>query len=378
MLNLISNEELSVLSEVQRLPLVSKPFTEIANRLGMDEDKIMAICKDLLSRGMIRRFGLSLNHRKVGFRANLMVAVKVPVDRIDEVGLSLAAEKRVTHCYHRIGWDYNLFFMIHSESKEEIIKRTHEILKKMNINDYRFMFSTRELKKISFEISKPFSKTEENTPNNEDRNKLLQIPMVLNISGPIIIFGGGKVALRKIEYISKFSKDITIIAKDSVKLPKYVTIHSVNLKSKDIPNYISDEVALVIAALSDSKLNAAVSKYCIEHEILVNVVDNPGLSTILFPALSKEGDLNVAISTGGNCPFLARKVREYWDSINSEWANWLKILSPIRKGLVGISEKNRVLSDIFENTEVTNYISVGDLEKAKKKAEDILNVYRKS
>ena len=54
------------------------------------------------------------------------------------------------------------------------------------------------------------------------------------------------------------------------------------------------------------------------------------------------------------------------------------ILSPLRKRLVGMSEMNRVLSDIFENTEVTNYISVGDLEIAKKKVEDILYVYRKS
>lgn len=151
---MISNEEMAVLFEVQRLPLVSNPFTEIANRLNMDENKILAICKDLLSKGLIRRFGLSLNHRKIGIVANLMVVVKVPKDRIDEVGREIAAEKGVTHCYYRTGWNYNLFFMIHSESKKEVIKLGKEILKKVGISNYQFIFSIKEFKKTSFELPK--------------------------------------------------------------------------------------------------------------------------------------------------------------------------------------------------------------------------------
>ena len=152
MLSSISNEEMAVLIEVQQLPLVSNPFTEIANRLNMDEKKILAICKDLLSKGFIRRFGLSLNHRKVGIIANLMVAAKVPKDQIDEVGSAVAAEKGVSHCYYRTGWYYNLFFMIHSVSKNDVVISAKEILEKVGIVDYRFIFSTKEFKKTSFKV----------------------------------------------------------------------------------------------------------------------------------------------------------------------------------------------------------------------------------
>ncbi|MHA2031396.1 MAG: siroheme decarboxylase subunit beta [Candidatus Kariarchaeaceae archaeon] len=147
---MISNEEMAVLSEVQQLPLVSNPFTEIATRLRMDENKILAICENLLSKGLIRRFGLSLSHRKIGIMANLMVAVNVPKDRIDEVGKGIASESQVSHCYYRTGWDYNLFFMLHSQSKEEVINLAKEILEKIGISDYRFIFSIKEFKKTSF------------------------------------------------------------------------------------------------------------------------------------------------------------------------------------------------------------------------------------
>lgn len=377
MLNLISKEELAVLSEVQRLPLVSKPFSSIAKRLEMDEDKILKICKDLLSKGIIRRFGLSLNHRKVGIRANLMVVANVPKKRIDEVGQIISAEKGVTHCYHRTGWDYNLFFMIHSKSKDDVIDETKKIIKKVGIIDYRYMFSTREFKKISFELPKTRIKPLNIRQNDYMRNKSFQLPVVLNVAGPVIIFGGGKVGLRKVDFVSKFSKDITVVSKETINLPDYVTFHLVDLKLKEIPKFIPDGAALVIAAFSDFKLNAAISKYCIQHKILVNVVDNPEISTILFPSLSKAGNVNIAVSTGGKCPFLSKQIRKYLDSINSEWANWLEILAPIRKNLLGIEEKNLVLSKIFEDPEVITYISKGDLENAKKKAQEVYNVHRK-
>lgn len=367
---MISDEEMAVLAEVQRLPLVASPFAEISLRLNMEEKKVLEICENMLSKGMIRRFGISLNHRLVGIRENLMVVVNVPLDRIDEVGQAIAKEKGVTHCYYRTGWDYNLFFMIHSESKEEVINKATEITKKMELNDYKYMFSTREFKKTSFEVPKP---TEEDILNDT-----YQIPLVLNLSGPIIIFGGGDVGKRKFDFISKFTKVITVISKESLELPDYVRLHIVDLKIIDIPKFIPDDSALVIAALSDSNLNEAISNYCIKHNILINIVDNPKNSTVHFPALSKFGDLNVAISTGGKCPFLSRKIREYWDSIGSDWADWIEILSPIRERLIGIHEKNLVISKIYNNPEISEFVKAQDLNKAKKKAEEIYNTYRKS
>ncbi|MHA2006247.1 MAG: siroheme decarboxylase subunit beta [Promethearchaeota archaeon] len=369
---MISDEELAVLSEVQRLPFVPEPFAEIANRLGRKEEEVINICKDLLDRGLIRRFGISIDHKKVGINANLMVVANVTEELVDEIGEKIAEIEGVTHCYHRVGWDYNLFFMIHSDSKEEVAIRAKQIMDDLGITEYKHMFSKREFKKISFEIVKA---------QHEDYEKLIestfQLPIVLNLSGPVIIFGGGLVGKRKVDFLSNFTKDITVISKDSLDLPEHVKLHLINLDTEDYTKYIPEFTSLVVAALSDSQLNAKISDYCRVHNILVNVVDNVALSSVIFPALSKNGDLNIAVSTGGKCPFLSKKFREYLDSINDPWADWLDLLSPFRKNLVGIEEKNRILSNIYNNSEVKSHILNKEIKLAKIKAMEIYNVSSK-
>jgi DNA-binding Lrp family transcriptional regulator len=107
-----------------------------------------------MDRKVIRRMGPSISHRKFGFSANPMTVLLVPHDRLDEVGEMIAREPDVTHCYGRSGWDYNLFFMIHSKDKETAKKRAQEIVAKTGIEDFKTLFSIRELKKVSFRIPK--------------------------------------------------------------------------------------------------------------------------------------------------------------------------------------------------------------------------------
>ena len=154
MLNLLSDKERAVLTEVQRLPLTQKPFVEIANRLNMNEEEVLKVCNNLLKKGIIRRFGPSISHRKIGFNSNPLTVVKVPEDRINEVGFAIADEPDVTHCYARSGWEYNLFFMIHSKTREESLQRLKSIVTRLGNFDYRFLFSLKEFKKKPFEIPK--------------------------------------------------------------------------------------------------------------------------------------------------------------------------------------------------------------------------------
>ena len=152
---MISELELSVLYEIQRLPLCVEPFRAIANRLGIGEGKVLDIASDLQNRGVIRRIGASVSHRKLGVHANPMTVIKVPQERVEEVGNIIASEKGVTHCYAREGWDYNLFFMTHSKTREEAFEKVKKIMDKTGIEEFKLLYSTRELKKVSFEVSRP-------------------------------------------------------------------------------------------------------------------------------------------------------------------------------------------------------------------------------
>jgi DNA-binding Lrp family transcriptional regulator len=147
---LISDEEKRVLTAVQRLPVTPEPFSEIADRLGMTEEALFSMCRSFLDRGIIKRFGPSISHRKLGFSANPMTVMKVPDEQLVKVGTEIAKSPHVTHCYTRTGWDYNLFFMVHGRTREESLKKAQDIVTAVGDFEYRCLFSTEELKKTSF------------------------------------------------------------------------------------------------------------------------------------------------------------------------------------------------------------------------------------
>ena len=206
----------------------------------------------------------------------------------------------------------------------------------------------------------------------------MSLPTVLKLEGPVIVFGGGRVGHRKVEYISNFTKDITVVAKDSLPMPDHVKLSITDLKPQDIPGSIPANASLVIGALSDNEMNRAIGDFCRDRGILVNVVDDPESSTILFPALSHDGKLSVSVSTSGECPFLARRIREEVDIWIPEKARWLEVLGPIREKLIGSEEKNRVLSAIYGDPDVTGRVRENDLEGAQAKAWEVYNVCCKS
>ena len=93
---------------------------------GMD----LARIRELASNGTIRRFGVIVNHRQVGFVANALTAWQVPAERLDAVGAAFAASSAVSHCYRRElrpGWPYALYAMVHAKSAGELADRIREL-----------------------------------------------------------------------------------------------------------------------------------------------------------------------------------------------------------------------------------------------------------
>jgi siroheme synthase-like protein len=204
----------------------------------------------------------------------------------------------------------------------------------------------------------------------------MRLPTVLNIEGPVVIFGGGNVGLRKVEYLSNFTEEISVIGEDILPMPEFVTIKRVRVDESSIEGHLPDNTSLVVSALSEKYLNKTISQLCKRRNIPVNVVDDPELSTLLFPALSVDGDLTIAVSTSGRCPFLASEIRKELDESVSEKGAWLEVLAPIREELDGAEDKKVILSNVYGNQEIAALIKKGDLENAKKKAREVLNVHR--
>lgn len=368
---MISEVERKVLAAVQRLPLVPEPFGDVAVHLGMTEDDVLSICTDLVARGAIRRFAPSVSHRRFGFSANPMCVLRVPQERLEEVGTSIASDSRVTHAYARDGWKYNVFFMVHGRNREEGTRVAEEIIQRTGISEYQLLFSTRELKKTSFELPGGMMHEDPCRIQSQGGRGNMRIPAVLNLEGPVIIFGGGKVGRRKVDYILKFTDTVTVIDERKVDLPEQATLLVQRVDPSSVEKLIPDGTALVIAALGSEEINSAIARNCRDRGILVNVVDVPDPSTVLFPAISKAGDLTVSVSTSGRCPFLARKIREEFDGTLDTWENWLEVLAPIREQLVGMDEKNRVLQEIYQDQLVKELVTSGQKEEARERAREV-------
>ena len=98
----------------------------------------------------MRRFSAVLHHRRAGFKANAMAVWKVPEERAEEVGLIMAQNPWVTHCYQRPtfpDWEYTHFTMIHASTKRECSQVVADISDKTGITENQLLYSTREYKK---------------------------------------------------------------------------------------------------------------------------------------------------------------------------------------------------------------------------------------
>ncbi|MCG8568337.1 MAG: Lrp/AsnC family transcriptional regulator [Desulfobacterales bacterium] len=150
---MLTDLEKKVIALLQKdIPIVERPFLELAEKIGITEDEFLAVVKELDDRNMIRRFGATLKHQKSGYKANAMVAWCVNEDRVEEVGNIMASFREITHCYRRNpapGWKYNLYTMVHASTEDECRALVDRISAATKETDFSLLFSRQELKKTS-------------------------------------------------------------------------------------------------------------------------------------------------------------------------------------------------------------------------------------
>lgn len=150
MLKELDQTIISLLS--QDIPLVQRPFENLASKLGIEEKILISRLKAYKKSGRMRKFSAALNHHKIGFKHNAMVVWNVPDKLIDRAGSLMAAFPQISHCYQRkkaFGWGYNLYSMIHGRSEEECLNVVKDIYRKIGCQNYKVLFSLEEYKKTA-------------------------------------------------------------------------------------------------------------------------------------------------------------------------------------------------------------------------------------
>lgn len=123
----LSEDEWRLIHQLQEgLAPVARPFQAVGERVGMAEADVLATLGRWLVDGTLRRFGVVVRHRELGWQANAMCVWQVPEAQVGALGHALAAEEGVSLCYRRRpapGWPYTLYCMIHGRDRAGVEAR---------------------------------------------------------------------------------------------------------------------------------------------------------------------------------------------------------------------------------------------------------------
>lgn len=144
MLDTLNQQLLAQLSE--GLPICSRPYFEIAERLGISENEVISRLKTLQMGGIIKRFGVIVKHSTLGYRANAMCVWRIPENKIDDIARQLMEFSFVTLCYQRPAlpdWNYNLYCMIHGKDRHTVLKQLAQLKEicELQAFEHQFLFS---------------------------------------------------------------------------------------------------------------------------------------------------------------------------------------------------------------------------------------------
>ncbi|VAW60270.1 Precorrin-2 oxidase @ Sirohydrochlorin ferrochelatase activity of CysG / Uroporphyrinogen-III methyltransferase [hydrothermal vent metagenome] len=127
---------------------------------------------------------------------------------------------------------------------------------------------------------------------------------------PCLVIGGGEVAARKVSLLLKAQAMVTVVSPElSRELAEWLDDGKIRHVARDFKDDDIEKPVLVIAATDMRSVNARVSELAKARGIPVNVVDDPELCSFITPSIVDRSPVQIAISTGGASPVLARMIR---------------------------------------------------------------------
>jgi precorrin-2 dehydrogenase/sirohydrochlorin ferrochelatase len=176
-------------------------------------------------------------------------------------------------------------------------------------------------------------------------------PIFLKIEGrAVLVVGGGEVGARKVETLLRCGARVGVVSPALVPwLEEKVREGTVELVGSEYDERQLHGRSLVIAATGEGELNSKIASDAERRDLLCNVVDFPSEGNFIVPALMRRGSLTLAISTDGQSPALARKIREDLEErYGEEYADLLHLLGAVRVRLLSASKDSRLNKERFE------------------------------
>jgi precorrin-2 dehydrogenase/sirohydrochlorin ferrochelatase len=182
-----------------------------------------------------------------------------------------------------------------------------------------------------------------------------------------LVVGGGGVATRKIDALLEAEAAVTVVATEASDQVRTLAKEGrLELQERSFIPADLDGAFLVIAATDDAAVNREVSADARARGVLVNAADDPASCDFILPAILRRGDVQIAITTGGRSPALARHLRQRLEMlVPPEYGRLVGVLADVRIRLrqegaqVSASEWQAAIDD-----DLLGLIRTGHLEAA--------------
>ena len=160
------------------------------------------------------------------------------------------------------------------------------------------------------------------------------LPVFLRLERrPCLVVGGGTVAQAKIESLLSAGAAIIVVSPAAAPRVQQLASDGTLIWHQRVfaPSDLGG-VFLVIAATNDSNVNHAVYEEALRRNVICNAVDDPPNCDFYFGSVVARGDLQIAISTAGESPALAQRLRREIDAqLPADLGPWLAELGGLRR-----------------------------------------------
>jgi len=165
-------------------------------------------------------------------------------------------------------------------------------------------------------------------------------PIYLKLRGrQVLVVGGGNVAEGKILSLLDTGATIRVVTlQASQRVREWAAAGLLALAERAFEIQDLDGVFLVVVATGAAPVGELVFLEAQARGVLVNVVDVPGQCDFFYPAVVRRGDLQIAISTSGQSPSLAQRLRQQLErQLGEGYAAWVEELGETRRQVLGSS-----------------------------------------
>ncbi|NRS18066.1 bifunctional precorrin-2 dehydrogenase/sirohydrochlorin ferrochelatase [Brevibacillus sp. HB1.4B] len=202
--------------------------------------------------------------------------------------------------------------------------------------------------------------------------------MMVNLENKrCLVVGGGQVAERKIGSLLAAGADVTVVSPScTATILEWAHAKKLMVALRPFTPQDVGEAVLIIAATSDPAVNLAVYESCRPQQ-WINIVDRPDLCSFTVPSVVARGDLQIAISTGGNNPGLAKKMRrqlEEW--VGPEYEDYTLFLGSMRRQVLSLAvseaDKRAILAELLDDR-FLQWTKNSETDRRDREAEALLN-----